>query len=79
MSNEIQRAAEGTCQYLVRNESGKLCECGGEAAWRGRKNGRLIYCDQHGRIVGKSFAVIATNAEADGRRAELKPWKEYQR
>lgn len=70
----IQRAPEGRCQYLTRGENGKLAECGAEAAWRGRKNGRLIYCDQHGRFVGRAIEVINIEAGHDGRRETLKPW-----
>lgn len=72
----IQRAADGCCQYLTRGENGKLAECGQTAAWRGRKNGRLLYCDQHGRFVGRNLEVIALKAGPDGRRETLKPWSE---
>ncbi len=79
MSDPIKRAPAGTCEYLVRGEDGKLRECGDAAAWRGRKHGRLLYCEMHGQIVGKSMAVIALAVDADGRRRELKPWKEWAR
>jgi len=48
-----------------------------EAAWRGRAGGRLFYCSRHGEYVGRQLAVIALAAGPDGRRAELKPWKDY--
>lgn len=80
MSQEIQRAPEGTCQYLTREEyPGKLTECGQPAAWQGRKNGKLRYCDTHGRFVGQQMEVIALKAGPDGRRETLKPWKEWMR
>lgn len=77
MSDPIQRAGAGQCQYLVRAENGKLGECGGAAAWRGRKNGRLLYCDMHGRLVGRSLEVIALAADAAGRRETLQPWRDH--
>lgn len=76
---EIQRAASGTCQYLVRNDAGKLCECGQAAKYRGRKDGRLLYCSAHGQLVGRNIEVVSLEADADGRRETLKPWKEYRR
>lgn len=78
-TNDITRAAAGTCQYLTRNDAGKLVECGSAAQWKGRQNGRLLYCDAHGRMVGRSMEVVALEADADGRRPTLKPWKEYLR
>lgn len=33
----------------------------------------------HGRYVGRHLEVIALQADADGRRETLKPWKEYLR
>lgn len=76
---EIKRAKSGTCQHLDRDDAGKLCECGNEAKWKGRKNGKLLYCDTHGRFVGKHMEVVALEPDADGRRQTLKPWKEYLR
>ena len=55
------------CEYLERNDSGKLHECGQPAAYRGVKPPKLFYCEAHGDFVRRHIEVATLDGRSLGK------------
>ena len=55
------------CEYLERNDGGKLHECGQPASYRGVKPPKLFYCEAHGDFVRRHFEIATLDGRSLGK------------
>ncbi|HMP82760.1 MAG TPA: hypothetical protein PKA41_08680 [Verrucomicrobiota bacterium] len=55
---DIIRCAPGGCEYLTRNEDGKLMECGRPAKYMLNRARGLLYCERCHEFVRRHFDIV---------------------